>query len=254
MGRESEPIHPGYVSDSKGIVEQGNPRAIGNLVTRAICKTCNNGWMSDLENEIIPILKPLVSPNFTDFSRESLQPLEDHLALLKRWLLKTAVTLDKVMPSGDLLSDVPQSAPTWSYNNDMPSFNRVYAGWIKDGQFGTQIGRGFRIINGGKFKRNQIHDDSLNFRIQLNHLALRFAIIPEGEWRPTNLITPHRGLCLPRFLGAPTDLRSPKSHSVLFDSFHEFCTSCILQVGEAPEALNSEEYEKMARSIGNLTP
>lgn len=53
---------------------------------RAVCRTCNNGWMGSLEEQTIPVLTPLIlcTPIWLD---------ETEQTVLSRWLaMKTAVT------------------------------------------------------------------------------------------------------------------------------------------------------------------
>jgi hypothetical protein len=57
------------------------------LVSRTVCKSCNNGWMSDLEHDTQPILKPLIFGQAKTLS-------EDDQLILTSWLMKTSMMLE----------------------------------------------------------------------------------------------------------------------------------------------------------------
>jgi hypothetical protein len=59
------------------------------LRIRAVCKTCNNGWMSKLEQDTIPVLRPLL--------RDLSYPLSsEEQILLASWAMKTGMVLDSI--------------------------------------------------------------------------------------------------------------------------------------------------------------
>ena len=59
------------------------------LRVRTICNFCNNGWMSTLEQDTIPVLKPLL--------RDLSIPLtSEEQALLAVWAMKTGMVLDSI--------------------------------------------------------------------------------------------------------------------------------------------------------------
>lgn len=57
------------------------------LTVRAVCNSCNNGWMSDLENQVKSLLEPLVH------GRLGLLSLERQ-SVLALWATKTAMVLE----------------------------------------------------------------------------------------------------------------------------------------------------------------
>jgi hypothetical protein len=59
----------------------------GDFKLKGVCSACNNGWMSELETEVRPILGPLVQ----DLSIQL--DLEDQKKLA-RWAFKTAIVLE----------------------------------------------------------------------------------------------------------------------------------------------------------------
>lgn len=57
----------------------------------AVCKPCNEGWMSDLETAATPIVRPLVLGHTIELT-------EPDLETLARWAVKTAMVFDLVTP------------------------------------------------------------------------------------------------------------------------------------------------------------
>ncbi len=59
------------------------------LRIRTVCETCNNGWMSRLEQDTIPVLKPLLADLSIRLSSEE-------QILLATWALNTGMVLDSI--------------------------------------------------------------------------------------------------------------------------------------------------------------
>ena len=253
MGVQDEPAQPAMVSSKRGIEPQGNPRATGKLITKRVCAGCNNGWMGDLEGQVRPILGPLVASDFTSFTRDALDPLQHNLPSLTRWLLKTAVTLSLVAPRGELGS-LPHAAAGWAYDDAVPSSCMLYVGWIEDAHFSKGLCRGFRILNGGVFHGNQLHEHSFDFRLQLNHLGLRFVNAPDATWGLTKCLNSSGNLCIPRVLMPVGYFDAASADTILFRDFFEFSKVCVLATGRLPDHLDPEEERKMAESVRRFIP
>jgi hypothetical protein len=73
-----------------------------SLVLGDVCEACNMGWMSKLEQEVIPIFRPLLSAVTVLGTSVSAQ----HCSALARWAFKTAIVRNlatnyrKLVPSG----------------------------------------------------------------------------------------------------------------------------------------------------------
>ena len=65
---------------------------IFQLQTKVVCKKCNSGWMSDLEQEVRPILTELVNLNKLIIDKKS----QDTLAF---WIQKTVLMLNQALPN-----------------------------------------------------------------------------------------------------------------------------------------------------------
>lgn len=57
--------------------------------TVPICRPCNNEWLSTLENDVAPILRPMLRGHFVDLKVEQ-------QALLATWATKTAFLIDRI--------------------------------------------------------------------------------------------------------------------------------------------------------------
>jgi len=80
------------------------------LVARAVCKTCNGGWMSRLECLARPILQPMMRGKPRTLSAE------DQLILV-RWLMKTAM----------MMEFVPDAIPMFFQSEDRRGFFESFA-------------------------------------------------------------------------------------------------------------------------------
>jgi hypothetical protein len=59
------------------------------LKVKTVCGTCNNGWMSDLESDNIPVIGVMLEDNPTDLN-------EDQQKLVAAWAVKTAMMSDSM--------------------------------------------------------------------------------------------------------------------------------------------------------------
>jgi hypothetical protein len=74
---------------SKGETLTTRKHTLENLLAGQICEVCNNGWMSELEQAAIPILKPLI------LGKTTVVELNDkERQIISRWTAKTAFALN----------------------------------------------------------------------------------------------------------------------------------------------------------------
>lgn len=79
-------------------------QVFNSLVYGVVCRTCNNGWMSGLEGEVMPYVKILLRVRSLGFL--SLLQLEEGARPLSLWTLKTAGMMNaaanyrKILPEG----------------------------------------------------------------------------------------------------------------------------------------------------------
>jgi hypothetical protein len=62
------------------------------LKVKFICKECNNGWMSRLEDQVKPILEPI-------FNHETILISSQQQSILSAWAVKTAMVLEAIYSS-----------------------------------------------------------------------------------------------------------------------------------------------------------
>ncbi len=81
-----------------------SPRKLGSkpqhslYTTVKVCEPCNTGWMSDLEEQVKPVLTPLINGASTTVAA-------GHRRLLALWATKTAIALAQDDPSTVCLSE-----------------------------------------------------------------------------------------------------------------------------------------------------
>jgi hypothetical protein len=75
-------FHHRSANPEAGIPEQDKTAKLPAYRTRAFCKPCNNGWMSELEKQVRPTLEPLILGKPHTLSR-------DDQAVLAFWATKT---------------------------------------------------------------------------------------------------------------------------------------------------------------------
>jgi hypothetical protein len=171
----NERVEPTLTSPSGEQLEQ-RIHPVDQLRTGGICKACNNGWMSQLESEAIPILRPLIT---TQRMLRSLNRAERHT--LARWAAKTAFVLD----FGGLESRVPRSHVSQLYLNapHLPSGVYVFARQ-------QQRTRPWYFIETGSWSHAQIDEpsaelvkrESYKIAMQFGDLILYVAFWPLLGW------------------------------------------------------------------------
>lgn len=95
-----EKIQPTHFSNI-GEILTTRQHTLEGLLAGQICEECNNGWMSELEQDAIPILKPLM------LGESTVVELNDNeRQILSRWTAKTAFTLNS---SSNYLKNIPST-------------------------------------------------------------------------------------------------------------------------------------------------
>src|SRR3989337_3115102 len=76
-GREVHDYNPHTGVKKRGV--RGRPGAVHTIKIRAVCETCNNGWMNCLEQDVRPFLTPLIeaTPVALDY---------EQMAVIARWI------------------------------------------------------------------------------------------------------------------------------------------------------------------------
>lgn len=96
----------------------GRQGDIRTIRIRAVCRTCNNGWMSGLEEEVRPVLTPLVEGAACALDTEQLRTLAQWLTL-KTLIVEHATAETSVTPQSDRTAFFERGT--------IPPFFNVYA-------------------------------------------------------------------------------------------------------------------------------
>ncbi len=150
--------------------------------TRYVCAPCNNGWMNHLEEWFENRLGFLIEPAWPRLGHaivESIVSDKRDGEQLARWALKTSAILDYSLSLG-------QRAMTREFTL------KLKAGPVPDavtvelaqsqlvGAAAIIFAKGFPVVNGGVFDRNQEHKNPNTFRtiFQFNGLLIRVIRAP----------------------------------------------------------------------------
>jgi hypothetical protein len=214
-------FQPAHFVEGKGLQLRPLIKCAG-FRTRQVCAKCNNGWMSDLEGWAKGKIGNAVAPGFPLGSMNQLVLAEGELELMIRWLLKTAIIFELASPRGDLQAVNPEMFPVAAGVSSITDYH-VWAGYIHDPNFLVHLTRGFPAWNAGQLAY-QIHSASVDFALQLNHLAIRLIRCPEAApgVKLAHVITDGRIVVrsVPFILPRPPRFELP--HTYLFRDFYAF--------------------------------
>ena len=179
MGIRELGFHPGHFSDKEGLTIRPLIKC-EHLKTKQVCKDCNNGWMSELEAWAQANFGRFVEPELGPEEFLHIESLRSDSKDLIRWLLKTAIILERALPRGDMPKVVPALFPV-ARGAEEPTDFHIWAANICESAFNLHVLRGFAVWNGGVLQPYQIHAESMNFGIQFNHFALRLFRCPSAS-------------------------------------------------------------------------
>jgi hypothetical protein len=189
------------------------------------CEDCNCGWMSSLEGQIAPVLKPLLNGERSPFEIS-----ESDAFLISRWAVKTALVLSSVTMDTSVrdmtglrhLRDTPDRLPDrWGvFVAVQPSRNRNFSYF--DRHHWPSI-----PPEKAKVREAQMQAGALKLSLQLRHLLLLAGYIPDFPFR----FLLHAGLHIPlvvwpgeRILQAyrqPALLLAPSDPLNILQVFHD---------------------------------
>src|SRR4051794_31155713 len=94
VGGGGSATHLRLVGDTMGIARadsvaygEGREAAEADVVVRAVCRVCNNGWLNDLDHDVAPLIIPLI--------RNENRPISEGDRLtLARWSTKIGLLLE----------------------------------------------------------------------------------------------------------------------------------------------------------------
>jgi hypothetical protein len=170
-----ENIQPTHFS-SNGETLTTRHHTLEGLLAGQVCEECNNGWMSQLEQDALPILKPLMLGETTVVERN-----ENERQIISRWTAKTAFALNS---ASNYLKNVPLEHYQYvRLNNDslpmnVSSFGQQHHGvrpfyWIQSPTW-LLNGKSDKLLEIG----TKLKDNSYKISFQFGKLMLLICYIP----------------------------------------------------------------------------
>jgi len=238
-GKSEEHIIPQWLMDHLGIrrlsvspmrvhaatrrimdVRQHQPDA---MKSGAVCGACNNGWMSDLEVAVRPILIWLMAD-----PHQLTTLTQDEKTIVARWMFKTVAALNRASTYGDPRNKDARSVPNHHLrliaSGQLPQDVVVVGGgyasqrpldWLQYAMWSAP--------QGVPLKEND-RERSYKIGIAFRDLVLAVAYYPSAEYRYSGVRTLHiplwagkRGIVL--FLDELIDATPPKSTSPQLELF-----------------------------------
>lgn len=81
------PSAPYVLEDEKDGIQRVWEAPLGSMTVKRVCRACNTGWMSELEERVKPVLGPMVEGKVRTLNL-------DERAVLATWVAKTALAFD----------------------------------------------------------------------------------------------------------------------------------------------------------------
>ena len=178
MGLEDYPIRIGHrVEDELSL--RPNSHGLRALTVKAVCKSCNNGWMSELESWFQKAGGFLVESTWPKLAQTFIEFLQLEAGKMAAWSLKTAIVIDRA----GMRPKIPSSVPLHLFKGEFPNCLRVDLGYIKSVGVGCHTIPGFVTQNGNHPLAFQSRHDGMAFQtvFQLNHLGVRVFSAPDAE-------------------------------------------------------------------------
>jgi len=148
---------------------------------RLVCEVCNNGWMSELESQVIQAFGLLIEPSRPALFQTMLESLPQKSHLIARWSLKTALLASFALPGQFRL---PRTLVGQILAEETPSSFIVDVALSERAGVAALLLPGFMTINGGQWGGFQSHaqGDGFHFVIQVNHLLVRVVRAPGARF------------------------------------------------------------------------
>jgi hypothetical protein len=201
------------------------PQPLGGFYTMDICQSCNNGWMSRLENKAQNILDPLIQKSWPSNDKELFQTVFLHSSTIARWLLKTACTFGVKMSVA-----VPEQICKSLYADIVSEGISVDMAYDEDFGHYMAMSRQWNVWKEDeKITSMQVADRSFRLTWQVHHLVMRVHCFPGCEMTMTKPRFPVR--IYPKFRILPDYVEQgiPQRsyhYKTLEQLEHETCYAC----------------------------
>lgn len=166
-------------TETTGITKRTAMKA-EHFKTKQVCKSCNEGWMSALEVWFQKRLGYMIEPNWPHLSIDMIQCLRDEGESLIRWMIKTAVVFEQVIPERPY-QVVPDNVRVMAKEGVTTKDYVLTLAKISAPGFTAHLAKGFPVWNGGVLYPFLVHRDGFTFAVYLNHLAIRLVRCPGGS-------------------------------------------------------------------------
>src|ERR1017187_2671548 len=163
-------IAPALHNVQTGVLLGRRQHTVGRFLAGAVCATCNNGWMSSLEDQAKPILTRLIADQ-----NELVNLTDPERVTIARWTVKTAAIMNRVGPGSD---------PKYSNTRPVPDehLRSLHFGSMPDGV----------VVVGGGYKS----DDPLEFMESWYWPSASVSLKEEDKDRSYKIGFAFRGLML----------------------------------------------------------
>ncbi len=151
------------------------------FVTKAVCKACNSGWMSNLEADFVRAAGPLMQPEWPILADEFMKRARSDDRIVAKWAVKTAITSNS---SGKVRRRIHSHIANKLRENMLPPGLRVFLGRIKEKGIFIKVNQGFEFVepDGSRRWRGPAHNTAFDAIFQLNHLAIRAVFGPHLQF------------------------------------------------------------------------
>ena len=147
-----------------GIPDQAKTANLPAVLTRAFCEPCNNGWMSELETRVRPILEPLILGKPRTLSKED-------QATLAFWATKTLLGFQAREDAGTTWARPEEYTELYALQAALPK-SQVWLGASEHmGDVARHYAHDYRL---NESERDQI--DGFGAGLTIGHAVFYFAI------------------------------------------------------------------------------
>jgi hypothetical protein len=173
------PVQVARYVEGKGYCDERRQISL-SFQARIVCTSCNTGWLSKLESEVLKVLEPLTEPRFPVLAHCYFDELRKDAALLARWACKTALTTSFALPGN-------QRLPTWLASEigqgRVPKGLWLHVAKAKVGALGAALRKTFLTFNGGVFAgvQSDKRGECFHFSLQVNQFLLGVGLSPGAE-------------------------------------------------------------------------
>jgi len=152
------------------------PLYLTKFCTMDVCETCNNEWMSQLENGVKSVLHPFLQKTWPENDKELFRSLFLHSGVIARWLLKTACTFGAKMSV-----EVPEQIRTSLHQDEIPVGISVDMTYNKEFGLYMAMSRQWNVLKDERLSTMHLERKSFRLTWQVRHLAMRLSYFPRCE-------------------------------------------------------------------------